>query len=125
MKRIVMITLFCLILAGCGTTKYIAIETPVSIPAPPKALAVDDGKVDKNKFPNTTWVKKPELVKNIVNKEQKAAWSFEDIDKISKSCTEWSDWTRSVDEIVGEHNRSAAAAASHTKESNKPWYKFW
>lgn len=120
MKKILLIILTCFILTGCGTTQYLMVKNPISVPVPPRALAVDDGKIEKDKFPNTTWIKKPEIIKN----QQKAAWSFEDIDKINKSCMEWSDWAKNVDEIIATYNRSAEESGSLTKPK-KAWYRFW
>ena len=120
MRRLILMWLFFVFLFGCGTTtKYVAVQEKVIIPKPPKVVVMDNGKIDKRKYKETDWVKKP----RVDLKKRRACWDFDDVEKISRSLTDWPDWGREVEKIIEIHNRSLNEPQGLIKK--KSWYRFW
>ena len=88
----VLIILFSLVM-GCAPAGRGA---RIILPESPDPVVIDTGNLDKRKFPNTRWIKPP----SVDSQRRTAAWSFEDIDKISQSLSEWAAWEKDVRELV-------------------------
>lgn len=104
---------------GCASQQPIVRGgATVIIPESPAPVVLDSGKYDKAKYPDTKWVKPPE----VDLKKRIASWSFEDIEKISGALTEWPRWGGDVKEIIKGHNDLVTGKKDDTK---RPWYRLW
>lgn len=122
MKRILIGIVF-LLLVGCGTTvKYVTVREPVTIPASPKVVVMDNGHYDKAKYPDTAWVKEP----TVDLKNGKTYWTFEDVEKISKGLTEWPKWGQEVEKTLEIYNQGAKNPGKQgDTKKRRSWYRFW
>lgn len=105
-----------ILLTSCGTTKEFRIGYEVTLPPKPPVVVMDNGKHDKSKYPNTKWVKPPE----VDLAKQRAYWTFGDIEKISGSIVEWPEWAKTVEDIVKVHNDTVKQ-----NMDRKEWYQIW
>jgi len=106
----------------------------IKVPEPPKAVIMESKGIDKKKYPNAIWIKKPEIIpdkevwspadieKIKKSLKGKAAWSFEDVAKISESLMEWTTWADNVKEIINKHNQDIKNQVGGGGESR---WKFW
>ena len=125
MKRLTIIFLTVMLLSGCGTSiKYVMVREPVGpLPKPPRVVKMDNGKIDKSKFPETDWVKEPA----VDLKNRRASWDFDDIEKISGALTKGPLWVDEIQKIVELHDKSAPTQ-QQGNASNKTvgsWLRFW
>lgn len=114
--RYIIILLLVITMSGCASRQVIT-KAPITLPKRPKVVVMDSGKYDKDKYPETKWIKPPKQDL----KKGRASWSFKDIEKISEALTEWPRWADDVEEIVGEHNKAVEAS----KDFSTSWWKFW
>jgi hypothetical protein len=113
-KYLILLTL---LLTSCVTTKEIRVGYEVTLPEKPKSVVMESSGIDKNKYPNTKWIKPP-VVDNV---KGTATWSFSDVAKLSDNLTEWPQWANTVEEIVNRHN----ALVRKNIGDGKKWYNFW
>ena len=78
---------------------------------------MDNGKFDKKKYPNTSWIKPP----RVDLKKGQAWWSFKDVEKISESLTLWPKWGKDVEALIEGQNDLAAGKGKYSH----PWWRFW
>lgn len=117
MRKVAILIVF-LVLSGCASRQAVMKGSKITLPKPPKVVVMDTGKYDKEKYPDTDWVKPPKQDL----KQRRASWSFEDIEKISRALTEWPRWAKDTEEIVEGHNKSVGHG---TDSSARKWWKFW
>jgi hypothetical protein len=115
MKKSILLLL--LLLTSCITTKEIRVGYELTLPDKPKPVVMESSGIDKSKYPNTKWIKKP-LVDNA---KGTATWSFSDVEKLSDNLTEWPAWAGTVEEIVKKHNELVRRNIG----DGKKWYNFW
>jgi hypothetical protein len=118
MKRLIILVFMFIFLLGCAATKEYKVGYEITLPKKPKVVVVDNGKVDKKKYPNTKFVKKPEIIPD----KGKASWDFEDIDKISESLTEWPAYGDTVEDIINKHNTTVK---KQVDGGGMSWWPFW
>jgi hypothetical protein len=109
---IMMVVLIC----GCSSVPPVTRSSLIPIPKMPKSIVTDSGKVDKSKYPDTIWIKPPE----VDNAKQRASWSFEDIDNINKNLTEWPSWGKDVKELIEGHNKLVGGGEG--QKETKSWF---
>jgi hypothetical protein len=114
--KLLPLVLITTLLLSCGTTKEFRIGYEVTLPPKPPVVVMDNGQHDKSKFPNSKWVKPPD----VDLAKQRACWTFDDIEKISSSITEWPSWAKTVEDIVKVHNETVKQNMNKDK-----WYHFW
>jgi hypothetical protein len=105
-------------LAGCAARPQIVQGVSIALPKQPPVVVIDSGKIDKSKFPNTTWIKPPV----VDNEKRQAWWGFEDVEKISESLTLWPLWGRDVKELVEGQNKFVGGEG---QKEQRPWYRVW
>ena len=121
MKKLLFIPLF-ICLVGCASTKIVTVRDPIVVPPAPNPVVVETPKFKKEDFPNNIWIKPPVVIPN----KRQAAWSFEDIEKISKSQVDNWEWGKAVEEIVGNYNSHTLVVKPEVpKDSKSHWYQLW
>jgi hypothetical protein len=106
-----------IVVAGCSSVPQVTRSSLIPIPKMPKSVVTDSGQVDKNKFPDTIWIKPPV----VDNEKGRAYWSFDDVDKINKNLTEWPAWGKDVKELIEGHNKLVGGEGQKEKGSWRPW----
>lgn len=123
MKKALVILLL-LLVSGCETIKYVyvPVREQVTVPNPPKVVMMDNGKYDKAKYPDTDWVKKPE----VDLKNRRAYWGFDDVEKISEALTKWPSWGLEVEKTLEIYNKGTTNSGQQgATEKKHSWYRFW
>lgn len=115
-KYIVIIMVF--VLCGCASKQGLVKNSKITLPDRPDPVRMDQGKHDRDKFPNTKWVEKPK----IDLKRGLACWKFKDVETISKSLAEWEFWYKDVEELIEGHNN---LIVDEGQRQQRPWWRIW
>jgi hypothetical protein len=103
MKRLVFLTILVVFIGSCSGVRPNNACGPIDLPTPPKVLQTETKGIDKTKYPNTVWIKKPTM--DLPNR--RAYWDFDDVNKISQNTVDWAKWAAEVQKKIEEYNAKA------------------